>query len=98
MHFFMQLVNKFCSFLVSVAFQVSVVYCPNLGHDTVVWTYKADRFKELKVVSCQFSGNLNVEKSLHCLQVILHYSARRFAMYTFTSLHHNTLRQARSAA
>ncbi|RMC11517.1 hypothetical protein DUI87_11636 [Hirundo rustica rustica] len=43
-----QLVNKFCSFLVSVAFQVTVVYDSYLSHDRVAWTYKADRFKELE--------------------------------------------------
>lgn len=31
----MQLVKKFCSVLVSVAFLVPVVYCSNLGHDMV---------------------------------------------------------------
>lgn len=98
MYFFMQLVSKFCSFLVSVAFQVSMVYCSNLGHDMVAWTYKADRFKELEAVPCHFSGNLNAEKSLHCFQVIFLYSARWFALHTFTSLNGSTFRQARCAA
>lgn len=101
LHFYSLSCNFLCRdwiglvpFLVSVAFRVYAVDCPNLGHHVVGWTYKAVRLKELDVISCQFSRSLNVEKHLDFFQVISLCSTRWFDRYASTPSHHSTFRQA----